>query len=189
MDLSDAELKTEQRKVVLWSAAALACSTVVLFGSYSLLPGWFEFPSQLAQRIAFTLQVDLFIFAWVVFGLRQVAKIRFRSAADNRGSAFGPPSPRLAVSAAFLQNTLEQAVTAVGAHLALATLVTGSSLALIIGATVLFGIGRVTFLLGYPHGAGGRAFGMATTAIPTAAAYVWAIGLVFLEIVHRWPFQ
>lgn len=187
MQLSQAELKTEQRRVLVWSAAAFAFCTLVLFASYSLLPIWFEFPSGLAERIAFALQVDLFVFAWVVFALRQVSKIRYYSAADNRGSAYNPPSPRLAVSAAFLQNTLEQAVTAAGAHMALATLITGPSLALIVGAAVLFGVGRVTFLLGYPRGAGGRAFGMATTAIPTAAAYLWALGLALVAVTRRWP--
>src|SRR3546814_5279956 len=56
-----------------------------------------------------------------------VSRGRFHSAIDNPGSAFAPPSPAIAVQVAFLQNTLEQAVAAVGAHLALATLISGRS--------------------------------------------------------------
>src|SRR3546814_6818027 len=63
-----------------------------------------------------------------------VSRGRFHSAIDNPGSAFAPPSPAIAVQVAFLQNTLEQAVAAVGAHLALATLISGPPLALIPGA-------------------------------------------------------
>lgn len=183
MELSPAALKTEQRKVLQWSAAAFAFCALVMFACYRLLPRWLDFPSELAERIAFALQADLLVLAWVVFAIRRVSGIRFHSAADNRGSAYGSPSPRLAVSAAFLQNTLEQAAIAVGAHLALATLVAGPSLALIVGAVILFVVGRLTFLLGYSRGAGGRAFGMATTAIPTAAAYVWAIGLMVAAVL------
>src|SRR3546814_10394542 len=82
---------------------------------------------------------------------------------------------------AFLQNTLEQAVAAVGAHLALATLISGPPLALIPGAVFLFAIGRITFLRGYRQGAGARAFGIVTTVIPTIGAYGWAIGVILLR--------
>lgn len=51
--------------------------------------------------------------------------------------------------------------------LALSTLLTGPALALIPTLVVLFAIGRVTFPLCYPEAAGGRAFGIAMTAIPT----------------------
>ncbi len=61
------------------------------------------------------------------------------------------------------------------AFLALATLDGDAPLGFITGAVVLFAVGRVTFLRGYPHGAPGRAFGMATTALPTLIAFAWII--------------
>lgn len=51
-------------------------------------------------------------------------------------------------------------------------------MSLIVVAVALFGIGRMAFWFGYSHGAGGRAFGMALTALPTAAAYAFAFGLM-----------
>ena len=67
---------------------------------------------------------------------------------------------------------------AVGAHLTLATLLSGPALSLLASSVALFAVGRVTFLIGYPKGAGGRAFGMATTALPTLCAYLLAIVLI-----------
>jgi len=104
-----------------------------------------------------------------------VAKVRFRSAADNAGSAYSRPSARLAVPRAFLQNTLEQAFIATIGILALATVEGEAALAYVVGTVVLFSLGRATFLRGYPRGAGGRAFGIATTALPALGAYGWAL--------------
>ncbi len=176
--LSDAELKTQQRGVVLAAGSALVVCALVLVLAYVCLPPLIEFPKSLAERMAFAVQADVFVFLWVVFGVRQVADGRFRSAADNWGSAYAPPSGRLAIPVAFLQNTLEQAVVAAGAHLAFATLVVGNPLSLIVGAVVLFGVGRVCFLLGYSKGASGRAFGLVLTVIPTMAAYGLAVYLI-----------
>lgn len=125
--LSRAELKIQQRGVVLAAGLALVVCALVLALAYVCLPHLFEFPKSLAERMAFAVQAEVFVFLWVVFGVRQVADGRFRSAADNRGSAYAPPSGRLAIPVAFLQNTLEQAVMAAGAHLALATLVAGNA--------------------------------------------------------------
>lgn len=180
----EVDLPVEQRKILWRSAGAFVFCIAVLGGAYIILPAYFRFPVGLPERLAFVLQADLFVFLWIVLGIRMVAKGRFHSAADNRGSAYAPPSPKLAVRVAFLQNTLEQAVTAIGAHLALATLLSGPVLALIPAAVVLFAVGRVTFLLGYPKGAGGRAFGIATTAIPTVGGYALAIVLI---VSRLWP--
>ncbi|WP_209428124.1 hypothetical protein [Pararhodobacter sp. SW119] len=39
-------------------------------------------------------------------------------------------------------------------------------------AALLFVIGRILFYLGYRHGAGGRALGMALTMMPSALGYL-----------------
>jgi uncharacterized MAPEG superfamily protein len=172
------DLKVEQRKILGRGAASLVLCLLLLGGSYLFLPRFFAFPVEPVERLSFALQADIFVLIWIVIGVRMVSRGRFRSAADNRGSAYTAPSPAIAVQSAFLQNTLEQVTAAVGAHLALASLIGGPQLALIVGAVVLFIIGRITFLIGYPYGAGGRAFGMVTTMVPTIAAYIWAIGLI-----------
>lgn len=172
------ELKSEQRKVIARAALATGFCAAVLTIAYQLLPLAMRFPEGLAQRIAFALQADIFVFLWVLIGVQRVSSGRFRSAADNRGSAYGPPSPAIAVQVAFLQNTLEQAFVAVGSHLAFATLATGPALALLPASVVLFAVGRVTFMIGYPHGASGRAFGVVTTVIPTMILYGFSLWLL-----------
>jgi len=125
----------------------------------------------------------LFLLLWVLLGVRLVAHGRFRSLNDIRGSAFGPPSPAIAVPVAFLQNTLEQAIIAIGAHIALATLLSGASLSLIPTMVFLFAVGRLTFLRGYPQGAHGRAFGIVTTVIPSLLGYILVVALIIGNLI------
>lgn len=176
------DLAYEQRRILRSAAMAGVLCGAVLVGACYFLPRLIVPPESLAERIAFALQADLFVLIWLVIGTRMVSSGRFHSAADNRGSAFSPPRPRIAIQVAFLQNTLEQAVMAVGVHVALASLLVGSALFYIPAAAALFSVGRLVFLKGYPEGAAARSFGMATTAIPTVAGYVWAIALVIQNI-------
>lgn len=169
------DLKAEQRKVLARGGAALAVGAGALFAAYFLLPPYWKFPTEPAERLVFALQADAFIFLWVVIGIQRVSSGRYRSAADSRGSGFGAPSPAIALKVAFLQNTLEQAFVAIGAHLALAAASGGPLLALIPASVALFAGGRIAFLIGYPHGAGGRAFGIVLTMIPSYVLYAIAI--------------
>lgn len=179
----EVDLAAEQRHILRSAAwSALLCAVVVATSCW-LLPRFFQPPEALAERIAFAVQADLFVLVWLLIAVRMVSSGRYRSAEDNRGSAFSSPSPALAIKVAFLQNTLEQATLAIGAHVALATLVSGASLFFIPAAVLLFGIGRIAFLKGYPKGAGARSFGMATTALPTAAAFAWAIYLIGRDLL------
>jgi hypothetical protein len=162
--------------------ALIVCAAGLALG-YTILPRCFHFPIDLPARLVFAVRADLFVLLWVGLGVVLVGLGRGRSAVDIGGAAFAPPSPAIAVQVAFLQNTLEQAVIAAGAHLALATLLDGAALALIVAAIALFGLGRLTFLIGYSGGAGGRAFGMAATFLPTGAGYALAIGLLLARAV------
>ena len=175
------DLPGEQKKVRTRSVAAAVVSALALAGFYIVLPRLWTFPDDTAERIAFALRADIFVFLWVAIGVQRVSSGRYRSAADNRGSAFAAPSPAIATKVAFLQNTLEQAFLAIGAHLAVAATAGGAPLALIPGAVTLFAIGRITFAIGYPHGAGARAFGVALTLLPSLILY----GVALWHIV--WP--
>lgn len=178
------DLPLEQRRVRLRGLIAfLVCApTLALFAL--ALPVWFAFPAAMAERLALVLRADLVVALWVVVAVRMVSKVRFESKADNAGSAYGSPSPRLAVRAAFLRNTLEQAFIAIIGHLALATVGGEAPLAYVLGSVALFCLGRATFLLGYPRGAGSRAFGIVTTVLPTIGAYVWVIVVTGNDLVR-----
>lgn len=120
----------------------------------------------------------MFVFLWVAACVGAVSHGRFYSASDIAGAGFSPPSPAIAVRAAVLQNSLERAVLAFGAHLALAAVLHGAELVLIQLLVALFLVGRVAFAAGYRKGAPGRAFGMAVTAAPTATGYFLALDLM-----------
>jgi uncharacterized membrane protein YecN with MAPEG domain len=176
-------LRSEQKKI---RRAALWASVLCVFkfaAGYVVLPLLFYFPIDLLDRLVFALRIDVFVLLWILICVRMVSRVRFYSAADMGGSAAGPPSAQLAIKAAFLQNTLEQAVIAVAVHLVLATLLRGSALSLIVVAVILFSIGRVAFYVGYPRGAGGRAFGMVVTVLPTLAGFVLAIVLLIAAML------
>jgi hypothetical protein len=176
-----ARYSTEQRAVLLNSAAAVAVCVAVLAAGYAWLPPktFALVPAMEAgERIAFALKVDVLVFLWLAGCLRAVSAGRFHSAADIRGSAYAPPSPAIAVRAAVLQNSLEQTVLAVGAHLALAAVLRGDELVLIPLVVLLYLAGRVSFAARYAQGAGRRAFGMALTGVSTIAAYIIAIAMM-----------
>ncbi len=168
------DLTVERRRIRLRGALAFVlCSTVLGLGVY-WLPRWLSLPVDLADRLTFALRANLFVLIWLLIAVGIVSTIRRYSAEDNAGSAFSPPSARLAIPAAFLQNTLEQVVITMSAFLALATVEGEAALAYIVASLPLFALGRITFLRGYPGGAGARAFGMVTTALPSLGAFTWA---------------
>lgn len=169
------DLPVEQRRIKHAGLLSGVFCLATLVGMSSVLPMLAEFPADRWERLSFVLRVDLFVAAWVLIGVRLVSRIRFISAEDNPGAAFAPPSPRLAMRAAFLQNTLEQAFLAIIALTALVTVQGEAPLAYALAAALCFSIGRITFLRGYPHGAGGRAFGMVTTVLPTLGAFGWIL--------------
>ena len=169
------DIPTEQRRIRQQAVRSFLLCAVFLGAAIYWLPQWADFPNETGSRIAFALRADIFVTVWVLIAVRLVSRIRFVSAEDNAGAAYSPPSPRLAVRAAFLQNTLEQAFIATVAYLALATVEGEAPLAFIIASVVLFTVGRLTFLRGYPGGAGARAFGMVTTTLPSLGAFCWVI--------------
>ena len=78
-----------------------------------------------------------------------------------------------------LQDTLDQAVLALAAHLALASLLRGREMVLVPLLVALFCGGRLAFWIGCRRGAGSRALGFGLTFYPS----VLALGLTFLLLV------
>ncbi|MFG1423108.1 MAPEG family protein [Roseixanthobacter liquoris] len=172
---------SDQMGIVQGSAAALILAAAVVAAGYIWLPPGvlgLNPAMDFGGRIAFTLKANILMFVWLAGCVGAVSRGRFYSPADIRGSAFGSPSPAIAVRAAVLQNSLEQTVLAFAAHLTLATLLRGPELVLIPLLVAVFLVGRVAFAFGYAKGASGRAFGMALTAATIIASYGLAIGLV-----------
>lgn len=172
----------EQRGIVIAAAIAIAVTALVLFAGYAWLPAErlaIRPDMQVGDRIAYALKWELLLLLWLAGCVRAVSSGRFRSPADLRGSAYAPPSPAIAVEAAVLQNTLEQTVLAMGAHLVLASVLRDGELVLIPLLVMLFLVGRVSFAWAYPKGAAARAFGMALTG----AALIASLGIAAVLIV------
>ncbi|CAL8973918.1 MULTISPECIES: MAPEG family protein [Rhodoplanes] len=169
------DLAAEMVRVRRQAALSFLFCAPVLAMAVWWLPQQFEFPAEVGERLAFAARANLLIMLWVLIGVGTIARLRRKSAHDTAGSAYGPPSERLRVPLAFLQNTLEHAVLAAFAALALATVEGEAPLAFIVGMVVLFAIGRITFWRGYPRGSPGRAFGVVTTALPIMGSFAWVI--------------
>lgn len=105
---SEAELRREQGKIYRSSAAALVLCAVVLLSAHFLLPRIVGFPEPtLEARLTFWAAANLLLSGWVMAGIGMVSRGRRHSPKDIQGSAYDPPSEKIAVAAAFLQNTLE----------------------------------------------------------------------------------
>lgn len=164
--MAPADLGREQALVRRQSAKAIALTALVCTASVLWPQALVTGADGLASRLALGVHTTLPHLLCVLVGLRMVSSGRYRSQADIGGAAAGPPSAALAVKAAFLQNTLEQAFVAFGSHLLLASIADGRWLGLLTASAVLFPVGRLLFYRGYAGGAGSRAFGMALTALP-----------------------
>jgi len=178
------DMVAAERAIRLTSVIGFAVTLAGFAAAWFVLPRFWDFPEALPERLAFAAQASVFVLVWVLIGMMYVSTLRRFTPEDIGGSASGPPGPRLAIPVAFLQNTLEQAVMAAGAYLAIASLLGGAWLALIPAAAIQFGIGRILFLRGYARGVRGRALGMQLTTQPTFLAYLAAIGLVLWGL---WP--
>ena len=91
----------------------------------------------------------------------------------------GALAPSIEIDRRYLQNTLEQLVLAIVAHLALVTIVAPESIRVVAVLVMLFVIGRVTFWIGYHYSGPARAFGFGTTFYPTVAVYVFLLTRIF----------
>jgi len=166
------------RRAGLLSLVILAMTASL---AWTLLPALVDFPRHLDQRLAYAAQASVPVLLCLVTAVAMVSTGRRFSPDDIGGSAAGPPGPRIAVQSAFLQNTLEQTVLAVGAYFAYAATLGGPALSLILVAVVLFVTGRVLFYRGYRRGVTGRAFGMTLTLMPTLLLYL----IVIIALVAR----
>lgn len=179
------DLKQEQRRIYRGVALAFLVCGAVLGAAHMALPRWLTLPpDDLQAQLTFWAGAGLFVVFWVMVGVGMVSRGRRNSAEDIRGSAYSAPSPKIAVAAAFLQNTLEQSFVALFVQLALVLLLGESAVPLVAGSVVLFGIGRAAFLVGYPKGAGARSFGMAVTALPSLFAFVLTVGVLVSRVTQ-----
>lgn len=168
-------LDPAQRGVMRGMVSAAALAVVVLVGMILWRPAALLPPAPLAERLAATLRWDALVLVCLVAAIGNLARHRFFTPADIDGSGLTAGTDKAHVFQAILQNTLEQTVIAVLAHLLWTVSVPLGWLTAVPAAAVLFLIGRIAFALGYAGGAPARAFGFALTFYPTVFLTVVAL--------------
>lgn len=170
---------SKQRGVLSGMLAAVAVTLVVGVAAILAPPAALIPLAGTAERLAAAARWDILVIACLVLAIGTLARHRFLTPADIDGSGLTNATDNARVRQAIIQNTLEQAVIAVGAHLAWAAAMPPSWQAAVPAAAILFVIGRIAFAVGYAGGAPSRAFGFALTFYPTALMLlVSAIALV-----------
>lgn len=170
----------EQRRVALSMAAAVVVTILTFVVALSLDRNAAALP--FAGRLQTVLRADVFVVAWLAAAIGNVARLRFFSPDDIAGSGAGEGTQRVRRAVAILQNTAEQTILAVFAHVSLAATLTHIT-ALSVALAGLFVIGRLAFWAGYARGAAGRAFGFALTFYSSVGAMLIAI----VSITTGWP--
>lgn len=64
------ELNREQKQVLWRAVAAIALSLICLWLTRTILPKWWEFPETSAEKLVFAVQLNVFIFVWVMIAVR-----------------------------------------------------------------------------------------------------------------------
>lgn len=171
------DMAAEERAIRIDSTVATLATLIGFLAAFWIAPAFANLPVELPERLAFAALASAVPGFILLIAIMMVSTTRRFSAEDIGGQAAGPPSGRLAIKAAFLQNTLEQTVLAAGFYFALAAVAGGAWIALLPVAALLFVVGRILFYRGYPRGAQGRSLGMALTMIPSALGYPLVFGL------------
>lgn len=126
-------------------------------------------PGLFAHAIERAVAWDVFVVACLLVNIGALARHRFFTPEDIDGSALTQGTQRAHALQGALQNTLEQVVLAVLAHLAWAALMPRDWQAVVPVAATLFVVGRLLFWWGYTRGAPARALGFALTFYPSVA--------------------
>jgi len=162
------------RKQIIAIGGALPAMPAVLL-AWCYVDELFAFaplpPDTTADRLAFV-ATWLLIPGWALLAGIFGASRRGFIAGAIEGTRT-PESWSLEVNLRYNQNTIEQVVLAAIAWACLALALPHDRLLLIPGMAILFGIGRLTFWIGYRIHPLARSFGMTLTAFPTVIAYVW----------------
>ncbi|WP_226893601.1 MAPEG family protein [Nisaea sediminum] len=168
-------LDLKQRGVLRNMLAALAVAAIVLGASVLWPPSVFAAPADLALRLALTLKWDALVLLCLIATIGNLARHRFFTPADIDGSGRTSGTGRAHMLQALLQNTLEQSVIAVIAHLVWTAATPTAWHGAVPAAVLIFVAGRVLFVAGYKGGAPARAFGFALTFYPTVLLTLGAL--------------
>ena len=169
-------MSNDQRKVVAGAIAATVFCVAFFEVVFRLTDFGLTPPGgiDVSFRLTYALKCEVFAALCLLAGVGAIANRRF-FIPDAIG---GGPSPSIEIEQRYVENTLEQLVLAMVAHLVLVVVVPDDSIRAVAILVILFVIGRATFWLGYHISGPARAFGFATTFYPTVAVYVYVVSRI-----------
>lgn len=167
--------------VIGLASTLLALALAIGAAPSALLPD----DNNAASTIVHALRWDILLVLWLAANIAMLARHRFFTPADIDGGGLSVGTPTAKVLQSVLQNTLEQVVLALSAHLIWAATMPWRWQAAIPAAAMLFFLGRALFWRGYAHGAPARALGFALTFYPTIAMLVVALGHLAWGLLAR----
>ncbi|CAF1178386.1 unnamed protein product [Didymodactylos carnosus] len=163
---------SQRRAMPFMIISGILTALAIYLALYNKLPWTIGGHSSLLKRIVFALRLSFVEILFLIFMILTIARIRSSTFAidptDARGQSIVEQPQRI------LQNTLEQFLVKFILSIVLATLLHSRELILLPVLTILFLIGRITFVIGYPRN---RAFGMVMNLVSSVI-----IGLI---IVYR----
>jgi uncharacterized membrane protein YecN with MAPEG domain len=177
-------LTTKQRGVLKGIIPGAAITLVVIVGAVLLGPMALSPEASAGERLAFAISADAFIALWLGISVGLLARHRFFTPEDIDGGGLTRGSETASVLQSTLQNTLEQSVLAVLAHLAWSILMPVTWISAIPAAVLLFLCGRVLFARGYRGGAPSRALGFALTFYPSVAMVMVVVVTSIWKVFH-----
>jgi uncharacterized membrane protein YecN with MAPEG domain len=178
---ADISFAIAQRGVRNAASFALVLILIVFAAAWQFGAGWPTRPTDAADRLAFAFRCEMatgFVL-WAM--IARVGAMRYFSSQDIGGVGRNPESVRIAQARAALQNSVEQSLLAIIAHVALALALPSDRMAFVFALICLFVVGRIAFWIGYPKGAAARAFGFALTFYPTIMALLAAFVLTIFD--------
>lgn len=161
-------LTEKQNNIVrAMAVGALLALTNIVF-AWFFEPYEFSSTLTLEQRLTVTAKASCLVAIFLLVSIGRLAKHRFFTPEDIDAAASSQSTIKARILQAILQNTLEQSVLAIITYFVWAIIMPVAALGAIIGAVILFAIGRILFIVGYDSGAGSRALGFTLTFYPTA---------------------
>jgi hypothetical protein len=175
-------LSVKQRGVLKGIIAGAVITFVVIVGAILVGPIALSPEAPAGDRLAVAIWADAFIALWLGISVGLLARHRFFSPEDIDGGGLSRGSETANILQSTLQNTLEQSVLAVLAHLAWSILMPVSWISAIPAAVFLFLCGRVLFVRGYRGGAPSRAVGFALTFYPSMLMLILVVVAVVWKV-------
>jgi len=167
---------TKDQKIV--AAGAASGGVAMIVGVLVLYRLWPTDPAlaDIAKRLAYALQADVFAILPLLLGLIAVGNGRFLSEAID--PTLQKESLAIQVNCRVVDNTLQQFAIYLVSTLALSATLTADQMRVIPASAIVFVVARIAFWVGYRIHPLYRAFGMSATAylnIGLLAFAIWGI--------------